>query len=205
MAVIESVQADPEGNTLKLASSIAAVLTEEETPNMGVEVALLTRNIKIEGEFIEGVSGQSDGGYLQILHTPNVAQTITGVEFVHMGQEKIRNKHPIQFLYTKDSTGSVVARNTIRDSHFRCISLDGVSGVTVSSNVAYNTAGHCYYLSYEAKGNTVVGNLGAKNNNDIRWSDNAPSTWDHDRATFRIDNPENNIVGNVAGGSGGRG
>ena len=100
-ATIDSVQpADPAagngGTTLKLSSSIADVLSEKETPGMGVEVALLTRNIKIEGEYIEGVSTEFDGGYLQIFHTPGVTQTIEGVEFIHMGQQSAKNRYPIQ-------------------------------------------------------------------------------------------------------------
>ena len=50
-AVIKEVSTTADGGTsLKLDPAPAAVLSEMETPGMGVEVALLSRNIKIEGE-----------------------------------------------------------------------------------------------------------------------------------------------------------
>ena len=36
------------------------------------------------------------GGYLQVLHTPNVAQVIEGVELTNMGQQGFKNRFPIQ-------------------------------------------------------------------------------------------------------------
>ena len=49
--MINSIQAKDDGTSIiKLDAGINAVLSEKETPGMGVEVALLTRNIKIEGE-----------------------------------------------------------------------------------------------------------------------------------------------------------
>ena len=110
----------------------------------------------------------------------------------------------IQFLYSKDAAGSSVSRNSIRRSNLRCISLDGVFNVTVSSNVAYDTAGHCYYVGYEATDNFIFGNLGASTNDNIGYWDNSPHMNDHDRATFYVKNQQNDFVGNVAAG-GGRG
>ena len=49
--MIDSIQVKDDGTSiLKLNVGIDAVLSEKETPGMGVEVALLTRNIKVEGE-----------------------------------------------------------------------------------------------------------------------------------------------------------
>jgi hypothetical protein len=57
-AVIDSIQAKDDGTSiLKLNVGIDAVLSEKETPRMGVEVALLTRNIKIEGEIRADLCG----------------------------------------------------------------------------------------------------------------------------------------------------
>ncbi len=57
--------------------------------DMGVEIALLTRNIIIESEYVEGAAAGHDGGYLQVLHTPGVAQVVEGVVFVRMGQKDV--------------------------------------------------------------------------------------------------------------------
>lgn len=194
---------------LKLNVAIDAVLSEKETPGMGVEVALLTRNIKIEGETVvdqcgtdrikqadyrgniaQTVSGRTCqkwtaqtpwshtrtaqnypdsgigdhnycrnpggqdkawcyttdpakqweycnvpmcmGGYLQVLHTPNVPQIIEGVELTNMGQQGFKNRFPIQFLYTRNVKGTSISRNSIRYSAHRCISMDGVSNTTIA-------------------------------------------------------------------------
>ncbi len=56
--VIDSIEAKDDGTSiLKLNVGIDAVLSERETPGMGVEVALLTRNIKIEGEIRTDLCG----------------------------------------------------------------------------------------------------------------------------------------------------
>ena len=221
--MIDSIQANDDGSSiLKLNVGIVSVLSEKETPGMGVEVALLTRNIIIEGETRVDLCGsdrvkQSDyrgtisttvggftcqkwtaqspwshtrtpanfpsaglgdhnycrnpngresgqekawcyttntakqwdycnvpmcrGGYLQVLHTPNVAQVIEGVEMTNMGQQGFKNRFPIQFLYTRNVKGTSISRNSIRNSAHRCISMDGVSNATIAANVAHDTAG----------------------------------------------------------------
>jgi hypothetical protein len=157
------------------------------------------------------------GGYLQVLHTPGVPQVIEGVEFTNMGQQKHRhntaggvpqggsNRYPVQFLYTGDVPGSSIARNSIRNSQHRCISMDGVSNVTIASNVAHDTSGHCYYIGYEATDNVVVNNIGSRTNDLMWWGEQVSGTNDHDQATFFFRSMENDIIHNVAAGSAGRG
>jgi parallel beta-helix repeat protein len=143
------------------------VLSERDTPGMGVEVALLSRNIKIEGQ-TGGTALQ--GGYFQVFHTPGVAQTIEGVEFTNMGQQKGKNRFSLQFLFSGDVPGTSIARNSIRNSNFRCIVIEGSSNITVEANVAHDTAGHCYYVGSDARDNTLISNLGSRTNNVIGWS-----------------------------------
>ncbi len=63
-------------------AAILPVITEEDNPDYAVEIALLSRKIIVEGDNDE----VKKGGYMQFLHTPDVAQTISGVEFVNMGR-----------------------------------------------------------------------------------------------------------------------
>jgi len=191
MAMIDSITPNTGTAILKLTAGIDAVLSEKETPGMGVEVAILTRNLKIEAEYSEGVTTEDQGGYLQILHTPGVAQVIEGVEFNHMGQSDTKNRHPIQLLYTKDVAGTSISRNSIRNTNYGCIWLDGVSKATVSSNVAHNSlGGDCFSVGYEATGNLIVGNL---------------LSYIRENNGFSIKSPENDFIGNVAAGTKGRG
>lgn len=185
-----------------LKEGIDTVLTDREIQGMGVEVALLSRNIKIEGES----SGSAhEGGYFQVLHTPGVAQTIEGVEFTNMGQQQGRNRFSLQFLYSGDIPGTSIARNSIRNSNHRCIVIEGSSNITVEANVAYDTAGHCYYVGHDATDNSLFHNIGSRTNGDIYWGKHLSGESDYSRATFQLYNPRNDYIGNVAAGGEGRG
>ena len=142
-----------------------------------------------------------------MLHTENVTQTIEGVEFKNMGQQSNKNRFPVQFLYTRDVSGSSIARNAIRNSQQRCINMDGVSGATIASNVAHRTSGHCYYFGYEAENNLVLNNLGTKNNRRISYHEMNVDGHDRDDhpASFYVRNPNNAFIGNIAAGCEGRG
>ena len=175
------------------------MVSEDSAPGQGVEVALLSCNIKIQAE--EG-SADTDGGYLQIFHTPGVAQVIEGAEFTNMGQRGGKNRFPIQFLYSGDVNGTSIARNSIRDSNHRCIVLEGTSNAVVDANVAHDTAGHCYFVGYQAMGNTISNNLGSRTNDNIRrLGGQLAGENDQDMHTFHVWNSQNDFIGNVAAGS----
>lgn len=173
-AVLSTISPNADGITASITlqtpvdTTTTPITSEEESPGRGAEVTLLSRNIVIEGEFLstDTYPAQS-GGYLQILHTPGISQIIEGVDFQNMGQELGKNRFPIQFLYNGDVLGSSVARNTIRNSNHRCIVVEGTFNVTVASNVAYETAGHCYFFGHESVDNIVRGNIGVRTNDVI--------------------------------------
>lgn len=167
IAIIESVTVQADGQaTIKLQKGIDTVLSDNAVPGMGVEVALLSRNIKIEGE-AGGTALQ--GGYFQVFHTPGVTQRIEGVELTNMGQQQGKNRFSLHFLYSRNVPGSSISRNTIRSSNHRCVVIEGSSNITIEDNVAYNTSGHCYYIGSEATDNYVLYNIGSRTNDIIRW------------------------------------
>jgi hypothetical protein len=165
-AVIKNITTANGLATIKLKTGIDNVLSEANAPGMGVEVALLSRNIKIEGE---ANSTAFQGAYFQVLHTPGVAQIIEGVEFTNFGQRQGRNRFSLQFLYSGNVAGTSIARNSIIKSNHRCVVIEGSGNITVEANVAYDTAGHCYYVGREAIDNSLLYNIGSKTNDDIRW------------------------------------
>ena len=63
-------------------ASTLPIISVEDNPEYAAEIALVTRNVVIEGEDGEN----NKGGYMQVLHTPNIAQTVQGVEFRNMGR-----------------------------------------------------------------------------------------------------------------------
>ena len=58
------------------------IITVEENVDEAVEIALISRNVRVQGDDDE----DNKGGYMQVLHTPDVAQLIQGIEFVNMGR-----------------------------------------------------------------------------------------------------------------------
>ena len=67
---------------IDLNSTIRRPTTIVESADFAVEVALLSRNIVLEGG-----QGLQDGGHLWIFQTPNVVQSIVGVDIQHFGQQ----------------------------------------------------------------------------------------------------------------------
>jgi len=166
------------------------------------EVALLSRKVLFFSE--EAVN--NNGFHLMILQSPNISQVIQGVEFKGGGQMGKMWRYPIYFRLGSNSTGSIVAKNTIRDSYQRCIVLQGTNNVTISWNIAYNSYGHCYMTQDGSEEfNLFEHNLGSVTKKmpiekvlSFAESDNTP-------ATFRITNPRNYFLNNVAAGSDGTG
>ena len=81
---IKSVVDNGDGTaTIKLnEAATLPIISQEENYDYAVEVALLSRNVIIQGDAGEF----QKGGYMQVLHTPDVGQTIQGIEFLNMGR-----------------------------------------------------------------------------------------------------------------------
>ena len=72
------------------------IISYEEEPDYAVELAFVSRNVIIEGADDEGNSEK--GGYMQILHTPYIVQTLDGVEFLNMGRKSEHDRF-VSILY----------------------------------------------------------------------------------------------------------
>lgn len=197
---IVAVTASSEGLVeLHLDDAIRRPTTRTESPDFAVEVALLSRNILLEG----GPNPQ-DGGHMWVYQTPTIEQSIVGVEFRRFGQQGKLGRYPIHFHHCGDVTDSVVEKNLVRHSHQRCIVVHGTNNLLVRENVAYQTAGHCIVTEDGIEtGNQFLGNLAAETS--------APETLisrdetDNQPASFWISNPTNTLQGNVAAGCEGSG
>lgn len=105
---------------------------------------------------------------------------------------------PINFKMSGDATGSVLSKNTIRNSKNRCINIHSTNNVSIEENIALDTLGHCFALqSGDETGNTFHKNLGA-----VTKVATAPlGENDYESSTFYITNPSNSFTGNSAAGS----
>jgi len=201
---ILQVVASPEAGyvALKLDSPIIRPTTLIESPDFAVEVALLSRNIVFEGG---DDSNAHHGGHFWVHHTPSVVQTIEGVDIKNFGQQGALGKYPIHFHFCGDVSGSVVARNTIRQSNQRCVVVHGTDKLRIEENVAYDTKGHCYLTEDGMEtGNEFIRNLGAQTGvPDTIIPDDGfnGDESDGEPATFWITNPTNTFLENVAAGS----
>ena len=100
-----------------------------------------------------------------------------------------------------ESTHSLIEKNLILDSNQRCVVIHGTHNTTVSENVAFRTAGHCFMTEDGGEmDNHFVGNIGALTRAAGR-TVRAGETDSTGPSTFWISNPNNHFVGNVAAGS----
>ena len=188
----------------KLNATILRPTTIIESPDMAVEVALLSRNIVFEGG---SDTITYHGGHFMIFHTPIIAQVIEGIEIKNFGQQGLLGRYPIHFHFSDDVPGSIVSKNTIRQSNQRCVVVHGTNKLRIEENVAYDTKGHCYMTEDGIEtGNEFIHNLGVQTSVPERLIPestilNNGFETDQIPATFWISNPDNIYIGNVAAGS----
>lgn len=191
-------------STYKLNAPIFRPTTIVESPDMAVEVALLSRNIVFEGG---SDTTTYHGGHFMIFHTPIIIQVIEGIEITNFGQQGLLGRYPIHFHYCDDVTGSIIRKNSIRQSNQRCVVVHGTNHLRIEENVAFDTKGHCYMTEDGIEiGNEFIRNLGAQTGVPERLIPESAAfhngiETDNFPATYWITNPENLFVGNVAAGS----
>ncbi len=162
------------------------------------QVALLSRNVKIQGDEDAHIDGY--GGHSMVMR--GAEMHISGAEFANMGQEGILGKYPLHWhLLGETGAGQYIANSSIHHSFNKGLTVHGTSHTVVSDNVVFDTIGHGYFLEDGSEtGNLFQGNIAfgqhmASEDDAIIQSDilNVSSFW--------ITNPNNDFVGNVAGGS----
>jgi len=198
---IENITSDADGNSvLFVDKGIAKPTTSKDDPRVAVEVALLSRNVKITGADDDPVN-PLHGANLMVLHTPDVAQTIEGVLFQKMGQMGNLGKYPIHMHINSNVEGTVISKNSIIDSNQRCIVIHDSHNITLEQNIGFNNFGHCFFLEDGIEqDNTFNYNLGAGQKITPDHGILSIAESDMFPATFWISNPKNFFLGNVAAG-----
>lgn len=159
-------------------------------PIYAAEIARLTRRFVFEAQ-----ADNPDpllGGHFIVMHTPNVVQTISGLEIRNFGQQGRLGRYPVHFHMSGDVAGSVVSKNVVRDSFQRCYVIHGTDNLVVEDNVALNAQGHCYILEDGGEtGNTFEHNLAAMVDS-MPLERQIGGASDSDAASFWITNTQNN-------------
>jgi len=189
---------------LVLNATIAAPTTMKDDSNYATEIAILSRNIRLQGA--DDDSDPLHGGHVIILHTPGGGQSIVGLELTNMGQAGNLGRYPLHFHMCGDVTGSQMSKNLIRATNQRCTVVHGTDNALIDNNVAYDTFGHCFMVEDGMERfNTFSNNLGAKTKKAIQIIPELPDKFngketDGSAATFWITNPDNKYINNVAAG-----
>lgn len=154
------------------------------------EVALLTRNIVIQGDAQSTSSGF--GGHLMVRMA--VGQ-FSAVEFTRMGQRSVLGRYPIHFHFSEDASASYVRHVTLHNNFQRCIVMHDTQNLVVHANVAYRTEGHCIFLEEGGEtGNVITHNL------VISGTVASLVPTDSEPAGLWLTNPDNTVEHNVVAG-----
>ena len=195
------------GSTVKLSRPLdyehfgARQSYDGRTVDERAEVALLSRNVKIEGEEHSSVDGF--GGQIMVMGGGQAR--IEGAELTRMGQKNTLRRYPLHFHMLGDAgAGSYLKGSSIHHAYNRCLTIHGTNRLDVTGNACYDHVGHGYFFEDGAEvGNRLEGNLGFRTRRPKAGEQLLPS--DRNAATFWITNPDNTVRGNVAGGSDGMG
>jgi len=122
-------------------------------------------------------------------------------EFSHLGGMGILGNYPIHFHHVQKSmTGTTLDGLSVWDSHNRFITIHNTQGITVKNTVGFNSTGHGFFLEDGTEeDNTLVNNL------SISTMAGTIRPDDGSAAGFWIQNPRNNLTGNIAVSSSGSG
>jgi len=195
--LITSIRREGDDAVIELAEApFDPIVSETDSADFAAEVALVSRNVKIQGEMIDD---SSVGAYLMLLHTQTHVQTIEGIEFRRMGQLDEEDRFPIHSLFNGNLDGSKISKNSIVDSFHRGIVVEGTSNLTLSQNIGVLNQGHFFYCRYSCEANDFIENL-VSQTKDISRDDTLSGQTDYDACAFFIRVPNNNFYGNIAAG-----
>ena len=164
-----------------------------EVIDMRVEVALLSRNIRVQGDELS--DEQQYGAHTMM--TPGGIMRIENAEFTRCGQGFNLGRYCIHWHLCGDASDSYAKSNSIHRSYQRATTVHGTELVTVFNEVAYDVKGHTFFIEDGGeRENTWNQNLGVLTQPLYTMLDG-----DRKPATFWTSSPTNAWVNNVAAGS----
>jgi len=130
---------------------------DEEYIDLSAEVALLSRNVKIQGD----ASSELDswGGHTMVAF--GGIYRIENAEFYRLGQQGELSRYPIHFHVSQDYGKNCYAKyNSIHHSFQRAVAVHGTSYVNVIGNVAFDIVGHMFFVETGMEMHNIIeGNL----------------------------------------------
>ena len=155
------------------------------------------------------------GGHIMITG-PNATGRVAGVELFRMGQTNVLARYPMHYHLVADGGyRSYVSDISVHHSFFRCVAVHGTNGVNITSNVAYDAIGHCFYLEDGVEENNnfehnlaahihIIGYPNSRGSGqflqDVEQRPELVLPADTTASPFYITNSYNTFIGNVAAG-----
>ena len=166
--------------------------------DMRAEVALLSRNVTIQGD--EDAAENGFGGHTMIMM--DAAMHIDGAELTRMGQAGELGRYPLHWHMLDDASGQYVTNSSIHDTYNKGLTIHGTQNAWVEGNAIVETVGHTFYFEDGSEfGNVLAGNLGM-NTRQSESVEAGPIGSDHTAtSTYWVTNPDNHLVDNHAAGS----
>lgn len=187
------------------------------TVDMRAEVALLSRNVKIQGDAVSETAGF--GGHIMVMNggttccVTNGRAFIEGVELYRMGQKSALGRYPMHWhMVAEGGAGQYFRDSVVRHSFNRAITIHGTESTLVENNFCYDHLGHGIFLEDGSerfnviRKNVVLATTRPAVGEEILDTDNNFITvQNRSPASFWITNPNNTITDNVAAGTHGTG
>jgi hypothetical protein len=158
------------------------------------EVADLTRNVVV-------TSFNQDVHAMGVMFMQGSSGGISYAEFSHLGGRGILGSYPIHFHHVQNTMqGTIVDGISVWDSHNRFLTIHNSDNVTVKNSVGYNSTGHGFFLEDGTEENNTLAN-----NIAILTMPGNIRPDDGGAAGFWVQNPMNNVTGNIAVSTSGSG
>ena len=143
--------------------------------DLRAEVALLSRNVRVEGEawhdtdnnfgdrarFTEtlGNTGDGFGGHIMIMGSAGQV-TLDGVQLDKLGQTARLGRYPIHWHLAGDRTGDILRRTSITNSNNRGVTIHGTHNVLMQDVVLHDVHGHGFFMEDGVEtGNQYIANI----------------------------------------------
>ncbi|MEL6476472.1 MAG: G8 domain-containing protein [Pseudomonadota bacterium] len=165
--------------------------------DMRAEVGLLSRNVTIQGD--EDAAEDQFGGHTMVMM--GAEMYISGAEFFQMGQAGLLGRYATHWHLVGDAAGQYITNSSYHQTYNKGMTIHGTDNTTVTDNVIFETIGHSYFFEDGTEtGNVLTGNLGF--NTRSADPDNAVIRSDVGQvSTFWVENGDNHLISNHAGGS----
>jgi len=171
------------------------------TVTMGIDeraqVGILSRTITIS-------SGNAGRRGAHTLFLAGSLVHIEGVEGVNLGQDQIA-RYPFHWHMAGETQGHYIRHSSVRSSIFRCVTIHGSHGITVSDVVTHDNAGHCMYLEDGVERNNVFRHNLITSIKEKKDGERMGSDYGMAVSGFWITAPDNVFEDNVVSGSPGAG